>query len=161
MKISKKRLIKSLNLVISHILTDENKPVVIEKLFNLGLSAKEMEIIGFSKTEINNTKHSTELYEMVEVCGEPMLFAQKRLYSSDVPCGLFVYHLRGYTENNLSKFVSLEPAVLIDHKGSVISKHPIDFKGKSCIAFSNNKEEPYFFNNELTMREFIDMDFEN
>lgn len=161
MKISRKRSIKLLNTVIEHLLVAEKVTNVIEQLFNLGFKSSELEALGFSKSDINDVRYSTELYEMIEVCGQPMLFAKERLYNSDIPNGLFVYHLRGHTDNNHSKFTSLEPAVLIDHKGSVISKTPIDFMGKSCIAFSDEKDEPSFFGNELTMQEFVDMDFEN
>ena len=68
---------------------------------------------------------TTEKFELIELFGKPALFTDERLKPTDIPDGLFLSHVRGDDETS-GGFASLEPRVIINHTGSIITKEPID-----------------------------------
>ena len=80
-----------------------------------------------------------EKYDVVELFGKPALFTSDRLDNSDIPQGLYVYHVRGDDETT-GGFAALEPRVLVNHFGSIVTKEPIDFGKKGYIEFTDDTE---------------------
>lgn len=155
----KKRLIKILLRIVDDMRKVAGETSTAEYLFRLGCKKPELVTVGFSESEIARTCYFSEHYDLIDVCGQVALFTNERLNQGDVPKGLYVYHLRG-EENKEVLFSSIEPRVLVNHAGSVICKKPINFGESGYISFSNEDDEPDFFGNQLTMSDYIEMDFE-
>lgn len=96
-------------------------------------------------------------YELIELCGQPALFTNERLTGGDVPEGMYHYDLRESDDGN--GFVSVEPSVLVNHGGSIITNEPIDFDAKGYIAL-NDDTSPNFLGDSLTLHQFMNGDFE-
>lgn len=99
-----------------------------------------------------------EQYELIELCGQPALFTNERLNDSDIPEGLHCYHLRESDDGD--RFCSVEPKVGVNHGGSVIVNEPIDFGEQGYVSFTDDTS-PNFLGQQLTLREFMDGDFEH
>ena len=98
-----------------------------------------------------------EKYDLIELLGKPALFSNGRLTDTDIPKGLFVYHLRH--DDSGCSFAAVEPNVKVNHAGSVITDEPIDFSKQGYIAFTEDTE-PNFIGEELTMGEYMRGEFE-
>lgn len=98
-----------------------------------------------------------EKYDVVELFGKPALFTSDRLNNSDIPQGLYVYHVRGDDETT-GGFAALEPRVLINHFGSIVTKEPVDFGEKGFIEFTEDTE-PNFKSRSASFSEFMDERF--
>ena len=94
-----------------------------------------------------------EIYDLIELLGQKALFTNQRLTKADIPQGLYVYHLR---ENDNGEFCTIEPQVLVNHAGSVVTKEPIDFKGADHIAFDEDSS-PNFLGEDMTFGDFMEM----
>ena len=94
-----------------------------------------------------------ESFELIEVEGQKALFANHRMTKADIPQGLYVYHLR---EGDNGEFSTIEPQVLVNHAGSVVTKKPIDFKGADHIDFDEDSS-PNFLGEEATFEDLIEM----
>lgn len=94
-----------------------------------------------------------ESFELIEVEGQKALFANHRMTKADIPQGLYVYHLR---EGDNGEFSTIEPQVLVNHAGSVVTKEPIDFKGADHIAFDEDSS-PNFLGEDMTFGDFMEM----
>ena len=94
-----------------------------------------------------------ESFELIEVEGQKALFSNQRLTKADIPQGLYVYHLR---ENDKGEFCTIEPQVLVNHAGSVVTKEPIDFKGTDHIEFDEDSS-PNFLGEEATFQDMLEM----
>ena len=94
-----------------------------------------------------------EYFELIEVEGQKALFSNQRLTKADIPQGLYVYHLR---ENDNGEFCTIEPQVLVNHAGSVVTKEPIDFKGADHIEFDEDSS-PNFLGEQKNFEDFMDM----
>lgn len=94
-----------------------------------------------------------EKYDVVELFGKPALFTSDRLDNSDIPQGLYVYHVRGDDETT-GGFASLEPRVLVNHFGSIVTKEPIDFGKKGYIEFTDDTE-PNFTGRSISFSDFM------
>ena len=62
-----------------------------------------------------------ETFELVEIDGKETLFTNSRLDRTTVPEGLFCYDIRE-SEGFSSEPVTLEPYVMVNHWGTVLSK---------------------------------------
>ena len=91
-------------------------------------------------------------FEVIELLGQKALFSNSRLTKADIPKGMNVYHLR---ENDEGNICSVEPQVLVNHAGSVITKEPIDFKGTDHIPLTEDTS-PNFLGETATFGEFMD-----
>ncbi len=96
-------------------------------------------------------------YDVVELFGKPALFTSDRLNNSDIPQGLYVYHVRGDDETT-GGFAALEPRVLVNHFGSIVTKEPVDFGEKGFIEFTEDTE-PNFKSRSASFSEFMDERF--
>ena len=95
-----------------------------------------------------------EKYDLIELFGKPALFTSDRLTKSDIPKGLYLCHVRGDDETT-GGFAALEPKVLVNHFGSVITKEPVDFGEKGYIEFTE-ETEPHFTGRQVSFSEFTD-----
>lgn len=95
-------------------------------------------------------------FDLIEVLGLPALFTNERLYEKDIPQGLYLYHLRGSDDGDA--FCTIEPYVGVNHSGSVITSEPIDFEGKTYIAFTDDSS-PNFIGEHLTIQEYLSGNF--
>lgn len=98
-----------------------------------------------------------EKYDVVDLFGKPALFTSDRLNNSDIPQGLYVYHVRGDDETT-GGFAALEPRVLVNHFGSIVTKEPVDFGEKGFIEFTEDTE-PNFKSRSASFSEFMDERF--
>ena len=95
-----------------------------------------------------------EKYDLIELFGKPALFTSNMLNKSDIPKGLYLCHVRGDDETT-GGFAALEPKVLVNHFGSVITKEPVDFGEKGYIEFTE-ETEPHFTGRQVSFSEFTD-----
>lgn len=110
-----------------------------------------------NKSETAYINIENEKYDLIELLGKPALFSNGRLTDTDIPKGLFVYHLRH--DDSGCSFAAVEPNVKVNHAGSVITDEPIDFSKQGYIAFTEDTE-PNFIGEELTMGEYMRGEFE-
>lgn len=94
-------------------------------------------------------------YQQIELLGKPALFTNNRLTDTDIPQGLYCYHLRHSDDGG--RFCSVEPKVGVNHGGSVITKEPLDFGTERYISFTEDTE-PNFTGEEQTLGEFLRSD---
>ena len=99
-----------------------------------------------------------EEYELIELLGKPMLFANERIHSWQVPEGLYLYHLRESDDGN--SFCSIEAQVGVNHGGSVLSRELIDFGDKGHISFKGDITPPNFIGDDVSIADFIAGNFE-
>ena len=92
-------------------------------------------------------------YELVKLFGKPALFTSDRLTQKDIPQGLYLSHVRGDDETT-GGFALLEPRVLVNHFGSIVTKEPIDFGDKGFIEFTP-ETEPHFTGKSVTFADFV------
>ena len=98
-----------------------------------------------------------EEYDLVEVCGQLALFSNGRFMDSNTPEGMYHYDMR--ESDTGDGFATIEPSVCVNHGGSVIMSEPLDFVTQGYIAFTD-KTNPNFLGEKLTLRQFMDGDFE-
>lgn len=99
-----------------------------------------------------------EEYELIELLDKPMLFANERIRSWQVPEGLYLYHLRESDDGD--RFCSIELHVGVNHGGSVLSKEPIDLGDKGYISFKGDITPPNFIGDDVSIADFIAGNFE-
>lgn len=109
-----------------------------------------------NKAENDYINTEVEEFDLVEIFDKPMLFTNERLSDADIPKGLFCYHLR---EGDDGSFAAIEPKVMVNHGGSVITDEPIYFKNQGYIAF-DRFTEPNFLSEYLTFGEYMRSEFE-
>jgi hypothetical protein len=121
--------------------------------FALGVWGDTPESYGFvlNKSGTGYINMDCEDYEVVEVLGQRALFTNDRLSDDDIPEGMYVYHLRHDDEGN---FVTIEPKVIVNHAGSILTAKPIDFGDKDYIAFDEDSS-PNFKGTSETFYEFL------
>ena len=82
--------------------------------------------LNASETEYINIEYDDE-YELIEVAGHTALFTNDRITDTDIPKGMYCYHLR---HNDNGEFFTIEKNVAVNHGGSIVTKEPIDLKSK-------------------------------
>jgi hypothetical protein len=92
-------------------------------------------------------------FELVELFGQDALFTNERLNESEVPEGLYLYHIRMTDDGE--QFGAIEESVTVNHGGSVITKQPIELGESGYIDF-NEENSPNFTGNDISMHEYID-----
>ena len=93
-----------------------------------------------------------EEYECIEVADHKALFANERISREELPYGLYCYALR--EKDDGSGFASLEPHVLVNFGGSVITREEITFDDEGGISLDEDSA-PNFLGAALTMEEFL------
>lgn len=96
-------------------------------------------------------------YELIELFGKPALFTNERLSDEDVPKGFYHYDFRESDDGSV-QFATLEPHVLVNHGGSVITREPIDFGEKEYIEL-NEDNDPNFVGIDLTLGQYMRGEF--
>ena len=91
-------------------------------------------------------------YEVIELLDRRMLFTDNRLSRDEIPIGLYAYDLR-HTDDG-EHFGALEPKVIVNHGGTVLTDEPIDFGDKGFIELTEDTE-PNFLGFTRTMGEFL------
>lgn len=101
---------------------------------------------------------SGEEYELIDVLGQPALFTEERLSKDDIPAGMYVCHIRGIGAA-AGSYTTIEPEVMVNHAGSVITLEPIDFGAQGYIVFTEDTA-PNFMGESITFKDFRDGDYE-
>lgn len=104
--------------------------------------------------ELTTQRMTDEKLEVVEVLGQTALFTNGRVTQKELPEGLYCYDLR---EGESIYFATVEPKVVINHAGTLITKQPIIFGEEGYIAFDEDSS-PNFLGDEMTMQEFVGME---
>lgn len=95
-----------------------------------------------------------EVFELVELDGIKVLFTNARLDRATVPDGLYCYDIRE-TEGGSGIAATLEPYVLVNHWGTVLSKQAF-LKGEQDIY--NIKTDLNYLCEDCTIAEFMEQD---
>lgn len=96
-----------------------------------------------------------ETFDVVEVLEHTALFSNGRLSFEDIPNGLYLCDLR---EGDGVAFAAVEPYVVVNHAGTLITKEPIDFGEKLYIELEDDTA-PNFLGIDMTIDEFMNTDF--
>ena len=108
--------------------------------------------LALNKTGTGYVSMTEDKYELIELFGKPALFTNDRLTDADIPEGLYCYHLRESDDGDC--FCSIEPKVVVNHGGSIITNEPIDFGKAGYIGFTDDTS-PNFIGNDLTLEEYM------
>lgn len=104
--------------------------------------------------ELATQRMTDEKLEVVEVLGQTALFTNGRVTQKELPEGLYCYDLR---EGESLYFATVEPKVVVNHAGTLITKQPIIFGEEGYIAFDEDIS-PNFLGDHMTMQEYADME---
>lgn len=104
--------------------------------------------------ELTTQRMTDEKLEVVEVLGQTALFTNGRVTQKELPEGLYCYDLR---EGESLYFATVEPKVVVNHAGTLITKQPIIFGEEGYIAFDEDSS-PNFLGDHMTVQEFADME---
>lgn len=104
--------------------------------------------------EQNTQIYAEKPFDVVELLGRTALFTSARVKPETLPDGLYKYDLR---EGESIYFASIEPSVVVNHAGTIITKDPIDFGEDGYIALDDDSS-PNFLGEWMTLEEFADSD---
>lgn len=104
--------------------------------------------------KLTTQRMTDEKLEVVEVLGQTALFTNGRVTQKELPEGLYCYDLR---EGESLCFATVEPKVVVNHAGTLITKQPIIFGEEGYIAFDEDSS-PNFLGDHMTMQEYADME---
>ena len=90
----------------------------------------------------------SELFDVIGVCGQTGLYADRRLPAVD---GAYVYDFR---HGDDEYFCTIEEYVFVNHAGSVILREPLDFGEYGFIPL-NEDSSPNFTGKRMTIKEFL------
>ena len=97
-----------------------------------------------------------EKFELIEVLGQPALFTNDRLSPKELPEGVYKYELR---EDDDGIIAGVEAHVPVNHGGTVLTKTPLGLGENGYQGFDDDSS-PNFLGERMTIREFLDKDFE-
>lgn len=92
-------------------------------------------------------------YQEVEIFDIPALFSNGRIPLTDLPDGLYRYDLRG-SDDDPGIPVTIEPNVLINHAGTIITAKPLDL-GENGRRYLTEDEGLDFVGGEISMERFF------
>ncbi|MBO5501571.1 MAG: helicase, partial [Clostridia bacterium] len=90
-------------------------------------------------------------YQLMEIANREALFSNGRFDRESLPEGLFCYDIRDDSYGNAAR---LEPSVVVNHFGSIVTRQPIEFPAEGYIDLIEN-DDWTFENSEMTLAEFI------
>jgi hypothetical protein len=93
-----------------------------------------------------------EEYEHIELFGKPALFTSARIQTNSVPDGWYCYDLRG-SDDEPGEPVTIEPYVVINHAGSVLTHEKINIPGEGFLRLGNSLD---FLDEHLTFQAFCE-----
>ena len=106
--------------------------------------------------ELKTQAMTDEKLEVVEVLGQTALFTNGRVMQKELPDGLYKYDLR---EGESIAFATIEPNVVVNHAGTIITKEPIIFGEEGYIEFDDDSS-PNFLGDHMSVEEFLDTNFD-
>lgn len=92
-------------------------------------------------------------YMEVELFDKPALFSNYRIDRDTVPEGLFCYDLRG-SDYDPGDPVTVEPRVLVNHAGTVLTTEPIEFTGTDQFRRVDGDDGLNFIGGDIELEEF-------
>lgn len=99
-----------------------------------------------------------EQYELMEIDGNIVLFTNSRIDRDTIPNGLHCYDIRE-TDGGSGDPATVEPYVLVNHWGTIISKTLFSMKeysSKNGIRYSHEIEDyNYLGASDFTVEEYI------
>ena len=109
-------------------------------------------------TETDYIYADGEKLDAIELLGNVALITNERLNESDIPKGMYLYHIRGCDDDPM-KFGALEKSVKVNHAASVVVNEPIDLGEKGYIEF--NDDNPLnCLGTSMTLMEYADATYE-
>ncbi len=93
-----------------------------------------------------------ENFEYIELFGKPGLFTNARIDRDTVPDGWYCYDLRG-SDDDPGEPVTIEPYVVINHAGSVLTHDKISIPGEGFLRLGNSLD---FLDEHLTLQAFCE-----
>ena len=78
---------------------------------------------------------------------EEVLFTPVRVKRAILPAGVFAYDVR---EGDDGIFCSIEPIVMVNHAGTILSKHPIELGENNCLMI-----EEYGLDSGTTLEDWL------
>lgn len=106
--------------------------------------------------ELKTQAMTDEKLEVVEVLGQTALFTNGRVTQKELPDGLYKYDLR---KGESLYFATIEPNVVVNHAGTIITKEPIIFGEEGYIEFDDDSS-PNFLGDHMSVEEFLDTNFD-
>lgn len=106
--------------------------------------------------ELKTQAMTDEKLEVVEVLGQTALFTNGRVTQKELPDGLYKYDLRA---GETLSFATIEPSVVVNHAGTIITKEPIIFGAEGYIEFDDDSS-PNFIGDHMSFEEFHDTNFD-
>ena len=91
-------------------------------------------------------------YEHIELFGKPALFTSARIQTDSVPDGWYCYDLRG-SDDDPGEPVTIEPYVVINHAGTVLTHEKINIPGEGFLRLGNSLG---FLDEHLTFQAFCE-----
>ena len=93
-----------------------------------------------------------EEYEHIELFGKPALFTSARIQTDSVPDDWYCYDLRG-SDDDPGEPITIEPYVVINHVGSVLTHEKINIPGEGFLRLGNSLN---FLDEHLTFQAFCE-----
>ena len=90
-------------------------------------------------------------YQLMEIANQEALFSNGRFDRESLPEGLFCYEIRDDSYGNAAR---LEPSVVVNHFGSIVTRQPIEFPSEGYIDLIEN-DDWTFEGSEMTLAEFM------
>lgn len=112
----------------------------------------------YENVSFPSQESEAERFELIEVCDQKALFADRRIDDSEVPEGMYRYDFREANGADDVYFGAIEENVKVDHAGSFITKEPLDFGTDGYIELDYDTE-PNFLGEFMTAEEFANTDF--
>ena len=127
-----------------------DEPVVVpdERILeatDLGISEPVI-AAGAVQTQTDQTR-----YQLMEIANQEALFSNGRFDRDSLPEGLFCYDIRDDSYGNAAR---LEPSVVVNHFGSIVTRQPIEFPAEGYIDLIEN-DDWTFEGSEMTLVEFM------
>ena len=96
-------------------------------------------------------------YELITIGDKYALFSNGRITMADIPKGLYCYDLR--QDDNGEYLATVERHVAVNHGGSIIIDHPLDFDGKDHISI-NDDNAINFVGEEMDIGDYMAKKYE-
>ena len=90
-----------------------------------------------------------ETFEVMNVNDKEVFFTCLRINRDIVPEGLYAYDIR--ESDNGYEFATIEPHVLVNHAGTILSKEEIEMGPDGFVEI-----EEYGFDDSMTLQEWLD-----
>lgn len=102
-------------------------------------------------TEARKIHPDDKLYQLMEIAGQEALFSNGRFDRSAIPETLYCYDIREDSDGNPAQ---LEPSVLVNHFGSILTKQPITFPEEGYLDLIAD-DDWTFTGDEMTLPEYL------